>query len=86
MQKDNCKIKRGLLELDLILSGFYKNAYKYLDSNSKNNFDKLLHMDDIKLLKLIFNPESSSSKELGSLLKLIKNYPNSRKGLYCEKK
>ena len=75
MKKDNCKIKRGLLELDLILSAFYKNAYKYLDSNSKNNFDKLLQMDDIKLLKLIFNPESSSSKELGSLLKLIKNYP-----------
>ena len=76
MKKDNCKIKRGLLELDLILSALYKNAYKYLDSNSKNNFDKLLHMDDIKLLKLIFNPESSSSKELVSLLKLIKNYPN----------
>ena len=76
MKRDNFKIKRGLLELDLILSPFYKNAYKYLDSNSKNSFDKLLQMDDIKLLKLIFKPESSSSKELRSLLKLIKNYPN----------
>tara|TARA_B100001175_G_C19259706_1_gene518805 strand:- start:430 stop:690 length:261 start_codon:yes stop_codon:yes gene_type:complete len=86
MKRDNFKIKRGLLELDLILSPFYKNAYKYLDSNSKNSFDKLLQMDDIKLLKLIFKPESSSSKELRSLLKLIKNYPNTSKGLYCEKK
>ena len=75
MQKDNCKIKRGLLELDLILSGFYKNAYKYLDSNSKNSFDELLKMDDIKLLELIFRPESCPSKDLQSLLKLIKNYP-----------
>ena len=76
MKRDNCKIKRGLLELDLILNPFYKNAHKYLDSNTKNSFDKLLQMDDIKLLKLIFKPESSSSKELRSLLKLIKNYPN----------
>ena len=76
MKKDNCKIKRGLLELDLILNPFYTNAYEHLDSNSKNSFDKLLQMDDIKLLKLIFKPESTSSKELRSLLKLIKNYSN----------
>ena len=75
MEKIDHKLKRGLLELDLILNPFYKNAYKYLDSNSKNSFDELLKMDDIKLLELIFRPESCPSNDLQSLLKLIKNYP-----------
>ena len=76
MKQNNSNLKRGLLELDLILQSFYVDTYKKLDNDSKINFNKLLQMDDIKLLKLIFNPESSFDNELKYLLKLIKNHPN----------
>ena len=76
MKKTNYEIKRGLLELDLILKPFYDDVYKSLDKNLKNSFNRLLKLDDIKLLKLIIKPEGCSSKDLKSLLKLIKNYSN----------
>jgi succinate dehydrogenase flavin-adding protein (antitoxin of CptAB toxin-antitoxin module) len=59
MKQNNSNLKRGLLELDLILQSFYIDTYKKLDNDSKINFNKLLQMDDIKLLKLILESLSN---------------------------
>lgn len=47
------KSRRGILELDLILSNFTKNEIHSLSSEELNIFDKILDMNDHDLLNQI---------------------------------
>jgi succinate dehydrogenase flavin-adding protein (antitoxin of CptAB toxin-antitoxin module) len=42
MKQNNSNLKRGLLELDLILQSFYIDTYKKLDNDSKINFNSFI--------------------------------------------
>ena len=76
------RCKRGHLELDLVLNKLYKESITKMSAQDKLKLLSFLEIDDHELLKLLTSPESNSSKDMNSLLKLIKNYTyyKSKKG------
>ena len=74
--KSKKNIRRGLLELDLILKPFYENVYDNLNHHKRIKFDVLLGMDDIELLNLIINSKQTNNKEVSELLRLINLHSN----------
>jgi len=46
------RCRRGLLELDLILTGFLETRYGRLDADQRRQFDELLEVGDNDLLDL----------------------------------
>lgn len=76
------RCKRGHLELDLVLNKLYKESITKMSTQDKVKLLSFLEIDDHELLKLLTSPESNSSKDMNSLLKLIKNYTyyKSKKG------
>ena len=76
------RCKRGHLELDLILNKLYKESITKMSAHDKLKLLSFLEIDDHELLKLLTSPEINSSKDMNSLLKLIKNYTyyKSKKG------
>ncbi len=76
------RCKRGHLELDLVLNKLYKESITKMSTQDKVKLLSFLEIDDHELLKLLTSPEINSSKDMNSLLKLIKNYTyyKSKKG------
>ena len=76
------RCKRCHLELDLVLNKLYKESITKMSAQDKVKLLSFLEIDDHELLKLLTSPEINSSKDMNSLLKLIKNYTHyqSKKG------
>lgn len=72
---DNCvywRCRRGMLELDLLLQGFYKSDYKGLCVQEKQIFLRLLDYPDGILYELLLGGTISTDEEINRVIKQIR--------------
>lgn len=65
------RCRRGLLELDLILLGFFDRYYTGLTSAEQGAFEELLSVPDNTLLAYLNRAESPAEMELKTIVKTI---------------
>jgi len=63
--------RRGLLELDLVLSKFMDQRYESLNQTQKDVFTKLLAKSDDELWSLLSGRQTSSDAEIRQLIELF---------------
>tara|TARA_Y200000002_G_scaffold378003_1_gene384551 strand:+ start:1147 stop:1383 length:237 start_codon:yes stop_codon:yes gene_type:complete len=68
------RLRRGVLELDHILSGFYAKEYETLSDSEKKDFETLLELSDPELLSLIVYKKIDQESPLLNIIKKIHAY------------
>ena len=66
------RCRRGMLELDLILSGFLDKNYAHLNNDQKNLLDQILDYPDQLLFDLFLGHMHSSDKDISNLVSDIR--------------
>jgi len=66
------RCRRGMLELDLILSNFLDKEYAGLNNDQKNLLDQILDYPDQLLFDLFLGHMHSSDKEISNLVSGIR--------------
>ena len=66
------RCRRGMLELDLILSNFLDKEYAGLNNEQKNLLDQILDYPDQLLFDLFLGHMHSSDKEISNLVSGIR--------------
>ena len=66
------RCRRGMLELDLILSGFLDREYTHLNNDQKNLLDQILDYPDQLLFDLFLGHMHSSDKDISNLVSDIR--------------
>ncbi len=66
------RCRRGMLELDIMLQGFFQKDYNRLDETGKKAFIRLLDLPDAVLLELLFCRTVSSDQEIDRVIKQIR--------------
>ena len=76
MQKGRLKwaLRRGMLELDLVLEAFYQNGYADLEPKEKNLFHVLLESSDPELQQWLLNQEPHSITDMEVLIEKIRPF------------
>lgn len=73
---DDAKIawacRRGMLELDVLFSNFYKNTYPTLTASQQSNFKSLLLQEDQHLFSWLFVEDCDVPLEFESIIKCLK--------------
>ena len=64
--------RRGMLELDLLLSRFFDNHYAALNSAEQQLFQQLLDYPDPQLFAWLLNKEQPNEPHLAALIKKIR--------------
>lgn len=67
------RCRRGLLELDLILTRFLERHYGGLDREQRQAFDRLLEAPDNDLLDLAMGRADARSEVEEKLVRLLRN-------------
>lgn len=67
------KIRRGMLELDLLLKQFVDHHYAGLSLPQKVIFNQLLELEDPVIYGYFFGAASPPTKELTAMVELIRN-------------
>ena len=67
------RCRRGMLELDLILTEFLDKDYAALDVKQKQLLDAMLEYPDQLLFDLLLENMISSDKDIAQLVKRIRN-------------
>ena len=67
------KIRRGMLELDIILTRFLDNGYNTLSDGQKYVFQQLLAYEDPELWAWFFSGKLPPTPELIDMVNCIKN-------------
>lgn len=70
LQRIRWRCRRGLLELDIVLSRFI-GQYANLDSQQKIIFDELLDLPDTRLWELLSGKETALNEDQRALIALI---------------
>ena len=65
------RCRRGLLELDLVLQAFVNDCYALLDSEEKQQLDRLLELPDNTLLAYLQGREEPGDHELKKIINKI---------------
>lgn len=65
--------RRGMLELDLLLEKFLKEAYDDLSEHDKNLFVQLLNYSDPELFAWLINRDMPADREMVSLIERIQH-------------
>lgn len=60
--------RRGMLELDLILEPFVREAYTALDSNGRQRYRALMECQDQELFGWFLRREEPADKEISSIV------------------
>jgi len=60
--------RRGVKELDVVLTKYLENHYPNADSTSKNAFKRLLQIEDPELLSLVMGYHQSDDPEQNAVL------------------
>ena len=60
--------RRGVKELDVVLTKYLENQYPNTDSTSKNAFKRLLKIEDPELLSLVMGFQQSDDPEQNTVL------------------
>jgi len=66
----NCR--RGMLELDLVLTGFLERHYPQLTEPQARMFKELLDYPDIELWDMIMDRSEPAEKAMKAVLQLIR--------------
>lgn len=70
--------RRGMLELDVILSNFLKEAYSSLSDEDKSHFVDLLSCPDPVLFDWLMGREMPEDAHLAKITEIIRNHAKSR--------
>ena len=65
------KLRRGMLELDILLDRFFEVGYEKLTSDQRALFEELLESEDDQLFRLLMGHDGAQNPELKTLVKLI---------------
>lgn len=65
--------RRGMLELDLILTPFVENVYDTLSQDDQLRFEVLLECEDQTLFMWFMQRESPSDPNLERIIKIIRD-------------
>ena len=68
--------RRGMLELDIFLNRFFKEAYLNLNQQDKEGFVKLLTSTDQDLFVWLTGREEAPDPELAKIVKLVRHHAN----------
>ncbi|WP_133127235.1 succinate dehydrogenase assembly factor 2 [Legionella nagasakiensis] len=68
--------RRGMLELDLILSHFMEKQFDLLSDKQIHAFEKLLNCQDPDIHAWLMGYEQPDDKELANIVAIIKLYNN----------
>ena len=63
--------RRGLWELDAILTPFVENNFDYLEEDEITNFQRLLEYEDIEIFDILVNKKSFEDATLQPIIKKI---------------
>ena len=72
LERVRWRIRRGLLELDIVLGRFVEAHYEQLDEAGKQAFDALLDMPDTVLWDMITGRLEAAQGEQQALLEKIR--------------
>ena len=72
LERVRWRIRRGLLELDIVLGRFVEAHYEELDEAGKRTFDALLDMPDTVLWDMITGRAAAEQSEQQALLEKIR--------------
>lgn len=78
MRKLRWSCRRGMLELDIILSEFLENHFASISNSAQNSFIRLLACEDQQLYNWLIKHESCENQEFQTIIKDIihaKSYP-----------
>ncbi len=65
--------RRGMKELDVVMSGFLENDYSEASVQDQSHFQTLLSMQDPDLYDLLLGREPAQDPELANFLLLLRN-------------
>ena len=65
--------RRGMLELDTLLTGFLDRAYVGLDDAGRQSFVDLLNHDDTELLEYLMGRQSHKEVRIQYVIKAIRD-------------
>ncbi len=80
MSKIHWQCRRGLLELDLILSAFLEQIYPELSALEQDKFAELIAHDDQTLYNWLVRAEPVSDKTLQAIIAKIRAHYDSPSG------
>ena len=66
------RCRRGMLELDLLLINYLENAYLTADNDEKNQFIRLIGLEDSQLQAYLIENQRPPSEEVYALVKKIR--------------
>jgi len=64
--------RRGMLELDILLSTFLEKGYEHLNTNSKKDFVELLEIADTDLLEYLMGRNVHTEVHLQHVIEAIR--------------
>lgn len=70
--------RRGMLELDVLLSNFLNEVFPHLSSKDKKAFEQLLTCSDPELYAWLLGQEKPDNQELLTITQLIRKHAQSR--------
>jgi antitoxin CptB len=70
--------RRGMLELDVLLSNFYKEVYPNLTVEHKAGFIELLKRSDPELFDWLLGRQRPEKEDLAIITEMIRNHAKSR--------
>lgn len=65
------KLRRGMLELDILLDRFFEFGYEELSLDQRALFEELLESEDDQLFRLLMGHDETQNPQLKTLVKLI---------------
>tara|TARA_B000000475_G_C15935073_1_gene422389 strand:+ start:295 stop:534 length:240 start_codon:yes stop_codon:yes gene_type:complete len=72
ISKIRWQCRRGMRELDELLSGYLESSYQKISNEEKKAFNKLLELSDPELVKLLLTPYQSEDPQVNDMIKKIK--------------
>lgn len=67
-------LRRGMLELDLVLGRFHREAYPALDEPGRRAFARLLECEDDRLWEWLFGRRVPDEAELADAVRRIRQH------------
>ena len=61
------RLRRSILELDVLMSSFYQSSYRLLSAAEREDFIRLLLLEDPELFEQVFSNHATSSSVLKKL-------------------
>ena len=68
-----CASRRGMLELDIILTPFVENVYDTLHKDDQLRFEVLLECEDQTLFMWFMQRENPGNPDMDRILKIIRD-------------